>query len=637
MIPVVIAAPQIPLGERPVHQQPPASSANASAPLSAVLGLYNALVTVLARPASVEAMLQEVMQIVVDYLGASGAAVAVWEPVAADPIVSASCGELAGLGYGQWLIREPAHISREVVAGLAVEWGEVTAGGRGLSLLGATSWLSHRGEYGLAFLVGPRGMVGGGWRQEALAAAAGLVGHAMERMRLGAEMEARLAERDARWSSLYDIGVALTRSLDSDRLLDEVVRRAIELLHTRSGALALLDDVTGEDVVTVAYVDGAPFPRMLGQRSPPGKSIAGRVIRSGEPLLVSDHEFGPSTPGMPAPMPDMPPQRTTVVAAPLFVQGQCVGALAVGDNPLTRRFTADDIQTLVLLAQQAGAALEKARGAAEHAMLTVHRERARFARELHDGLAQNLATLLLKAELCHDLARGAGPELEQELDLLAGGLQGAIRETRAAIFSLREPAANDQPLIEALRLVTGRFEAETRVPVTLRTDGAAERTFPLAQQMALLGVAQEALTNVRKHASPTRVCVSLNTSRPNSVELIVEDDGCGFDPAALGEGVDDGHFGVAEHAGADRGARRKPADRIRHWVWRHRDGGVAHNCSRRLRSCRRSPYYSSMTTRCFVMGFERCWSGKKDWSSSAKPATRRRASGWPRSCGPMSP
>ena len=456
MIPVVIVAPQIPLGERPVYQQPPASSANASAPLSAVLGLYNALVTVLARPASVEAMLQEALETVVEYLGASGAAVAVWEPVASGPVVNASCGELAGLRCGEWRMREPAGVPREVVAGLAVEWGEVTAASRGLALLGATSWLSHRGEYGLAILVGPRGMAGGGWRQEALAAAAGLVGHAMERMRLGADMEARLAERDARWSSLYDIGVALTRSLDSDRLLDELVRRAIELLHTRSGALALLDDVTGEDVVTVAYVDGAPFPRMLGQRSPPGESIAGRVIRSGEPLLVSDHEFGPSMHGMPACTagPICRTQRTTVVAAPLFVQGQCVGALAVGDNPLTRRFTADDIQTLVLLAQQAGATLEKARGAAEHAMLTVHRERARFARELHDGLAQNLATLLLKAELCHDLARGAGPELEQELDLLAGGLQGAIRETRAAIFSLREPAANDQPLIEALRLVT---------------------------------------------------------------------------------------------------------------------------------------------------------------------------------------
>ena len=81
--------------------------------------------------------------------------------------------------------------------------------------------------------------------------------------------------------------------------------------------------------------------------------------------------------------------------------------------------------------------------------------------------------------------------------------------------------------------------------MTLRTDGAADRAFPLAQQVALLGVAQEALTNVRKHASPTQVCVSLHTLRPNSIELIVEDDGCGFDPAALDEGADDGHFGIA--------------------------------------------------------------------------------------------
>jgi signal transduction histidine kinase len=483
-------------------------------------------------------MTQVALQTAVDCLGAAGGAIGVWAPTAVGPVLTASCGALAGLRYGEWLIREPAQVPREVVAGLAVEWGEVTAASRGLSLLGATSWISHRGAYGLVFLVGPRGMAGGGWRQEALSIAAGLLGHAMERIRLGAEMEERLAERDARWASLYDIGVALTHTLDSDRLLDEVVRRAIELLHARGGALCLLDAVTGDDVVTVAYVEGAAVPQLLGYRSPPGESVAGQVIRSGEPLLLPDYVFGPTAP-------DTRAHRNTVLAAPLFVQGQCVGALLVGDNPLTRRFTADDIQTLVLLAQQAGAVLERSRSRAQQETLTIHRERERFARELHDGLAQNLASLLMKAELCHDLARSAGPELDGELDLLADGLQRAIRETRAAIFSLRETASSSGGVLDGLRLLAVRFEEQTRVPVTLNWSGDEKCSLTPAHHMALLGVVQEALINVRKHARATRVCVNLNAQCQNRIELSVQDDGCGFGPTRLREAAACGHFGVA--------------------------------------------------------------------------------------------
>jgi two-component system response regulator DegU len=203
--------------------------------------------------------------------------------------------------------------------------------------------------------------------------------------------------------------------------------------------------------------------------------------------------------------------------------------LAVGDDPENRRFTTDEMQTLVLLAQQAGALLERSRGHAQRELLTVHRERARLARELHDGLAQNLASLLLKAELCNDLARNAKPELAEQIELLAEGIQQSVRETRAAISSLYEAPSDSESLMDALSLLAARFESQTGVRVALSWEGEAHRVFPPATRMALLRVAQEALSNVRKHACAQRVCAHLNATSPKTVTLSVHDDGCGFD------------------------------------------------------------------------------------------------------------
>ena len=174
--------------------------------------------------------------------------------------------------------------------------------------------------------------------------------------------------------------------------------------------------------------------------------------------------------------------------------------------------------------------------------LAVHLERARVARDLHDGLAQNLAFLLMKAELCRDLASSASPDLAAELDLLAGGVQAAIRETWAAIFSLHDAASNRLRFLDALREVVADHEAKAGQVVALTWAGDADPDLAPAERTALLRVAQEALTNIRKHASATRVAVHLDAGGPKTVELSVQDDGCGFDAGHPSNGYE--HFGI---------------------------------------------------------------------------------------------
>lgn len=524
---------------------PPPLGTDAPDQLARVLCLYRTLVDVLARPASIQALLDHALQTVVDHLGATGGATVIVDPHASSPAMHSSCGALAGFDHGGWFARAcgPGRCEREraALAALAGEWGAAAAASAGAALLGATSWVSHRGEYGLACIVGAADIPTGGWRGEALAAAAGLVGHAIERMRLGEDLRSRLVERDERWASLYEISVALTREMDSDRLLDELVQRAIHVLHAHGGNLSVADAATGESLVTVAYVNGAPAPTMAGYRLPPGVGLAAQVLRSGRTLHLPDYQLAEH-------LRAGQPRCMTVIAAPLFVQNAPVGVLTVGDDAAARQFTQDDIQTLELLAQAAGAVLEKAYGRQQEQSLAVHRERARLARELHDGLAQNLASLLLKAELCHVLAQEPAPELVCELDELAAGLQRAIRETRTAIFALRDGAAGRERLVDGLRLLAVRFEEQTGTPVEITWAGAVERCLAPDQHIALLRLAQEALTNIRKHAQATRICVNLNATCPKKVELSVQDNGKGFDLDALSPASE--HFGL--HAMRER-------------------------------------------------------------------------------------
>jgi signal transduction histidine kinase len=496
--------------------------------LEDILALHRALVYARARLPDLEAFLDEVLETLCRHLGADGGMIGVCDPVrrrlahlkTVGTAPPALADENLLLPYAVRQLTDAAEQNAQVFA-----WAEAATRDSDPQVLAAAA-LTVRGDVvGVVCLFGAADAERRDWQQDGLAAAALEIGLAVSHLRLRRDVEERLRQRNERWSALYEIAVSLTAVMDSDQLLDELVRRTVRLLHARRGSLSLLEEATSEHVVRIAYSDGVAMESIIGLRLPPGQGLAARVTANRRPLFLPDYTFaGP--PGFGA-------LRTSVIAAPLYVQNMPAGVLAIGDDPDARQFTEDDIQTVELLAQTAGAILERIHGRGQEELLTIHRERARLARELHDGLAQNLASMLLKAELCCDLAADASGELQRRLDGLAEGLQQAVRETRAAIASLHEAPSDGERLMDALSLLAARFESQTGVPVALSWEGQAHRSFPAAAHMALLRVAQEALANVRKHACAQRVCAHLNATNPKMVELTVHDDGCGFDAGAI--------------------------------------------------------------------------------------------------------
>jgi two-component system sensor histidine kinase UhpB len=155
-------------------------------------------------------------------------------------------------------------------------------------------------------------------------------------------------------------------------------------------------------------------------------------------------------------------------------------------------------------------------------------ERARIARELHDEAAQWLTSLLIRQRL---LLRNLPPEMRPEVEELQRMTAAALEHLRRIAMELRPAILDDLGLVEALRWQAEEFQKQTGVPITLRVQGRIER-LPRQAELVLYRVAQEALTNIARHARATRVEVTLNCSTEH-LELFIADDGVGFDPEAV--------------------------------------------------------------------------------------------------------
>ncbi|MFD0520916.1 sensor histidine kinase [Paractinoplanes durhamensis] len=151
-------------------------------------------------------------------------------------------------------------------------------------------------------------------------------------------------------------------------------------------------------------------------------------------------------------------------------------------------------------------------------------ERARLAGEIHDTLAQGFTSIIT-------LLQAADPALRDErLALAVRTAKENLAESRALVAALAPAALTQGALPDSVRRQATRFTEETGTPATVRVTGD-ERALPTAVEVVLLRAAQEALTNVRRHAAAQETAILLAYA-PESVRLVVRDDGRGFDPAA---------------------------------------------------------------------------------------------------------
>jgi signal transduction histidine kinase len=157
-------------------------------------------------------------------------------------------------------------------------------------------------------------------------------------------------------------------------------------------------------------------------------------------------------------------------------------------------------------------------------------ERRRVAYEVHDGLAQ---VAVAAHQNLQAFARRYAPETEQgrrELDRILGQVRTTVSDARRVIANLRPTALDDLGLVAAISLEVERLNEEGYQVDWEEYLG--DESLPREIEIALFRVAQEALTNIRKHAGTKWLKIELRR-RDTEVYLKVRDFGCGFDSAAL--------------------------------------------------------------------------------------------------------
>jgi signal transduction histidine kinase len=204
------------------------------------------------------------------------------------------------------------------------------------------------------------------------------------------------------------------------------------------------------------------------------------------------------------------------------------------------------------------AALERERGALA--------ERERMARDVHDTLAQGYTSILMLARTALAQLRVDPAAARERLELVEEVAQENLAQARALVASQAPVELDGTSLPDALAQLARRFTRETGIDVDVRfvtgdpvgdvpaaTQAVAVAGSGLrpAEELVLLRAAQEALTNARRHASPSRVSLTLHVARPGAATVRVVDDGVGFAAGAEpGSGLT-GLRGRVEEAGGE--------------------------------------------------------------------------------------
>lgn len=396
--------------------------------------------------------------------------------------------------------------------------------------------------------------------EELLRGLGGQIGLALDRAR-AYEREHALRRR---LEALNAASLAIAAELSLPALLQRITDIARDLTGARYAALG----VAGDDGRLVEFITSGISAEARARIShvPEGRGLLGLILRGSEPVRVANIAEHPAAYGFPPGHPSM----TSFLGVPIVLRGRNLGNLYLTDKNGGEPFSDEDEQLLVQLAAHAAVAIENARlygQTSESLQQTVaelraanaqlahlsslaigaqEEERRRLARELHDGTAQELATLLVRLRV---LERTEEPhELRLRLGEFREVIARALDDVRRMALDLRPTMLDDLGLVPALEAHTRDMARRWGITVRFETQGL-DRRLPNQTELVAYRIVQEALSNIFKHSQATEATVTL-VLRGRELRITVRDNGRGFDVgrtlASRERGL--GLFGMQERA-----------------------------------------------------------------------------------------
>ncbi len=351
------------------------------------------------------------------------------------------------------------------------------------------------------------------------------------------ELEDQILRRYHHLHALNRISSATSGLSDLDSILNMALDAVLEIIGATTGGILLLNEQTQLLHYRVYRGLSAKYVEQMHMKL--GKGVAGRVARTGEPIVLEDISRDPR-----AVHPDLVSTEGLrgFVSVPLKAKDKVVGVMNIAAHT-PGQFSTEDMYLLNSIGYQLGTAIEQARlyrrlelgreryqTLLRHALTAQEQERKRIARELHDETSQALTSLTLNLQAAITKAKTDGI-VEADLIGKLQKVQSQVVHTQNEIAKLMKELR--PTLLDELGLPAAitRYAKDSLEPmgtkVSTEFQGVEER-LPPQVEVTLFRIAQGTIGNILEHAEAKKASITLECNATECV-LAVQDDGKGFD------------------------------------------------------------------------------------------------------------
>lgn len=337
---------------------------------------------------------------------------------------------------------------------------------------------------------------------------------------------AELERQNRQLSALYGMTAFLNKPNDIEALCWGFLQRVMDEFHAAAGSIRVLDP-SGERLHIVVSLGFSSALQESEHCMRTDACFCGEATQRGT-MIIRDFRKLPR----PEEIGCMRDGFQAVSVFQIVTPEATLGTFSLHFRERTT-MSPRELQLLEMLGQHLGAALDNQRLSIKARQLAVAEERNLVAQGLHDSLAQGLNFLNLQTQMLGSaVQQRRWDEVEEIVPLLKTGVSESYQDVRELLQNFRT-RLGEESLRKAVDDTIGRFRRQTGLNVELHLDDRDGAPLHPDQQLQVLFILQEALSNVRKHAYASKVTVRIDNHR--DFGMSIRDDGEGYDPQEVAE------------------------------------------------------------------------------------------------------
>lgn len=337
---------------------------------------------------------------------------------------------------------------------------------------------------------------------------------------------AELERQNRQLSALYGMTAFLNKPNDIEALCRGFLQRVMDEFHAAAGSIRVLDP-SGERLHIVVSLGFSSALQESEHCMRTDACFCGEATQRGT-MIIRDFRKLPR----PEEIGCMRDGFQAVSVFQIVTPEATLGTFSLHFRERTT-MSPRELQLLEMLGQHLGAALDNQRLSIKARQLAVAEERNLVAQGLHDSLAQGLNFLNLQTQMLGGaVQQRRWDEVEEIVPLLKTGVSESYQDVRELLQNFRT-RLGEESLRKAVDDTIGRFRRQTGLNVELHLDDRDGAPLHPDQQLQVLFILQEALSNVRKHAYASKVTVRIDNHR--DFGMSIRDDGEGYDPKEVAE------------------------------------------------------------------------------------------------------